>query len=78
MADELSKSISETVFNDLLPIGVVNYFLKQVAIEVVNKIETLVSVRDLVVTGMTKDPATLGNFFQKVGVTEINFLIDSG
>ncbi len=57
---------------------VVNYFLREVATEVINEIEALVNLGDIVVKGMTEDPALLGRFFQTVGRKELTFLVESG
>jgi uncharacterized membrane protein YheB (UPF0754 family) len=78
MAAVLSSSIREVIFAGMLPIPVVDFFLRAVSKEVIAKVETFVSVKDIVVVGMTRDPAMLGQFFQRVGSKELEFLVNSG
>ncbi|CAM9108259.1 unnamed protein product [Ectocarpus fasciculatus] len=78
MANALQKSIQSALLGGWLPLPVVNQCLQRVAAEVVNKIESLVDLGDIVVTGMTTDPAILGRFFQRVGKNELEFLVHSG
>jgi hypothetical protein len=61
-----------------LPLWAINICLQRVSAEIIRKIETLVDLGDIVVTGMTTDPAVLGRFFQKVGASELDFLVRSG
>ena len=52
--------------------------MKSVSLEVIEQIEQLISVKDIVVEGMTRDPTTMGKFFQRVGKNELDFLVTSG
>lgn len=78
MAEILAAPIKEVIYAGMLPIPIVNYFLQAVSAEVIDKIESLVSIKDIVVLGMTRDPAMLGQFFQRVGSKELEFLVNSG
>ena len=78
MANILASSIREVIFGGVLPIPVVDFYLRAVSNEVIRKIEQLVSIKEIVVVGMTEDPAMLGHFFQRVGSEELKFLVNSG
>lgn len=78
MATLLSESVSKVVYFGMLPISVVKFYLQVVSAQVIEHIESLISVKDIVVKGMTNDPRTLGQFFQKVGSKELQFLVESG
>lgn len=78
MASLLSPELSKVVMGGWAPLPVVEYFVQQVATEVIRNIEKLVSCRNVMVRGMSDDPRTLGNFFQKVGEKELTFLVQSG
>jgi len=78
MASILSPSLSKVVFDGWAPLPIVQYFVKEVAAEAIRSIEKLVSCRDIMIQGMTANPETLGQFFQKVGEKELTFLVQSG
>ena len=78
MADILKHSMSECVLGGILPLAVVHYLLDKVAAAIIREIEEIVSIKNIVVIGLTSDPSVLGAFFQKVGEKELKYLIDSG
>lgn len=78
MADYLQKSIQGALLGGWLPLPIVNQCLQRVSREVIRRVEDLVDLGEIVVTGMTTDPAILGRFFQKVGKNELDFLVRSG
>lgn len=78
MAVILSPELKKVILGGIAPLPIVEYFVEQVASEAINSIEKLVSCRDIMIHGMTDDPRTLGNFFQKVGEKELTFLVQSG
>lgn len=74
MAAILSESIGKVIYMGVLPTPVVDHFLRCVSKEVIKSIESLVSIKDIVVIGMTTDPKVLGEFFMRVGKDELIFL----
>lgn len=78
MSNILAKSIGEVIYHNSVPTPIVQYFLREVSFEVIQHIEQLISVKDIVVEGMTRDPTTMGSFFQRVGKQELDFLVTSG
>lgn len=46
--------------------------------DLLRRIETVVDIPSLVIRGLTADPTILGQFFQKVGRKELQFLVESG
>ena len=61
-----------------LPSPITYPFLLASARDLLRNIESVVDIRSLVVSGLTADPRTLGQFFQRVGRNELRFLVDSG
>jgi len=74
----LAPTLSPVVLGGWLPGPVLRFFLTRTSRDMLRNINQLVDVKQIVVSGMTADPATLGAFFQKVGAKELQFLIDSG
>lgn len=78
MADILQKSMADNVLGGVLPLVVVHYLLKKVATAIIAEIEDIVSIKDIVIEGLTADASVLGQFFQKVGKDELKYMVDSG
>ena len=78
MADILKHNMAASVLGGLLPVAVVRLLLDRVARAIITEIEEIVSIKDIVVVGLTTDAGVLGAFFQKVGKQELEYLIDSG
>ena len=78
LATLLSPTVSNYVCNGYTPSPILKYFLKKSSKDMINNIEKVVDIKSIVVTGLTTDPRTFGNFFQKVGAKELKFLIESG
>lgn len=78
MAEILQQSMAKCLLGGVLPMGLVHYLLDKVAAAIIREIEEIVSIKDIVVVGLTTDPSVLGAFFQKVGEKELKYLIDSG
>ena len=78
MAGILTNTVKDAVFGGLVPLPVLRHFLESVAKDTIKRIETLVDVKKLVVSGLTTNPKTLGAFFQKVAARELSFLVTSG
>ena len=58
--------------------AVVRVLLEKVAAAIIADIEDIVSIKEIVVVGLTTDPSVLGAFFQQVGKKELEYLIESG
>lgn len=78
MAEILQQSMAKCLLGGMLPLGLVHYMLDKVAAAIIREIEEIVSIKDIVVVGLTTDPAVLGAFFQRVGEKELKYLVDSG
>lgn len=78
ISDILSPCIQRGIFSGMLPTAVVTNILQRVSADVIRNVEKLVSIKDLVVKGMTTDAGVLGSFFQRVGSKELSFLVTSG
>lgn len=78
MANLLVSVVSPCVLNGCVPQPVVSYFLKRTSQDILREVESVVDIKSLVVTGLSSDPAVLGNFFQTVAKKELRFLVDSG
>ena len=78
MADALQHSMRDAVLGGMLPLSVVHYLLEKVAKAIIKDIEQIVSIKDIVVSGLTTDAGVLGAFFQEVGREELKYLINSG
>lgn len=78
LAKILTTSLGSKVLNGLAPPAVVEYFMKRISTDMIANIESIIDIRSLVVDGLTRNPKTLGKFFQQVGRRELSFLVDSG
>lgn len=78
VASILSGTLSSTVWGGFVPIPLLRSYLRKIARVLIQNIESVVDIKSIVVDGMTRDPAVLGNFFQRVGSKELSFLIESG
>lgn len=78
MAKILASSLSSVVYGGLVPSSMLQTVMRRIASDMIKNIEMIVDIRQLVITGMTTDPRTLGLFFQKVGAAELKFLVNSG
>lgn len=78
ISDILTPCIQRGIFGGMMPTAIVNLILQRVAADVILNVEKLVSIKDLVVKGMTTDAGVLGSFFQRVGSKELSFLVTSG
>ena len=78
MAPLLASSLHDAVFGGLLPVPVLHLYLRRVCRDMIAHIESVLDIKALVVRGMTADPATMGRFFQRVGSSELAFLVESG
>lgn len=78
MADILKNSMANCVLGGIIPVGVVRFLLDKVATAIIADIEKIVSIKEIVVVGLTTDPSVLGAFFQQVGKKELEYLINSG
>jgi hypothetical protein len=70
--------MAECLLGGVLPVSVVRFLLERVAAAIIAEIEEIVSIKDIVVVGLTTDASVLGAFFQKVGEEELEYLIESG
>lgn len=70
--------MSECVLGGVVPVFVVRHLLDMVAKAIIRDIEDIVSIKDIVVDGLTTDPSVLGKFFMEVGKKELEYLINSG
>lgn len=78
LAALLQPTVNPVVFGGYLPSPLTFPFLLSSARDLIRNIESVVDIRSLVISGLTTDPRTLGQFFQKVGRKELQFLVDSG
>jgi hypothetical protein len=78
MADILKHNMAESVLAGVLPVALVRLLLRRVAAAIISEIEEIVSIKDIVVVGLTTDASVLGAFFQQVGKQELEYLIESG
>lgn len=78
IADILTPCIQRGLFYGIIPSALITSILQRVSADVVRSVEQLVSIKDLVVKGMTTDAGVLGSFFQRVGSKELSFLVTSG
>ena len=78
LASLLAPVVSKSVGRGLVPSFIVRVFLRKSSVDIIRNIESVVDIKSIVVSGLTTDPKTFGNFFQKVGAKELSFLIESG
>lgn len=78
LATHLQPSVSNNVFGGFVPGSILHLFLKRTGKHMIRNIERVVDIKNIVVGGLTSDPAVLGNFFQSVVTKELKFLVDSG
>ena len=78
LASLLAPDVSKSVGRGLVPSFILRIFLRKSSIDMIKNIESVVDIKSIVVSGLTTDPKTFGNFFQKVGAKELSFLIESG
>ena len=78
LATLLHPTVNPKVLGGWLPSPITYPFLLASARDLLRNIESVVDIRSLVVSGLTADPKTLGQFFQRVGRNELRFLVDSG
>ena len=78
VASLLVPTVKSAIFNGMIPSPITHFFLRRTAFDMIKNIQSVLDVKQLVVSGMTTDPRTFGAFFQKVGAKELKFLIDSG
>lgn len=78
LAPLLAPTVSGSVLKGLVPSPILKLFLRRTSRDIIKNIESVVDIKSIVVTGLTTDPSTFGNFFQKVGAKELRFLIESG
>lgn len=71
-------TLSPVVLGGIVPKPIVKHFLTSSSKDLLRHIESLVDIRALVIAGLTTNPRTLGQFFQKVGRKELSFLVESG
>jgi uncharacterized membrane protein YheB (UPF0754 family) len=74
----LSPAVQPVILSGCAPLVLLRYFLQRVTAKVITNIESFVDMRGLVVSGLSRSPATLGSFFQRVGGKELSFLVTSG
>ena len=67
----MSKCLTKSILGGLIPLPVVNMFMRNICRDVISGIEGIVSVNNVVVNGLTRDPRVLGSFFQRVGKNEL-------
>eukprot|EP01041_Mallomonas_annulata_P005739 gene5739-11607_t len=78
VANMLTPTITNVIFNGLVPSPVLRYFLTKTSTEIIKNMDDILDIKKLVVTSLSTDPTILGNFFQKVAAKELAFLVDSG
>ena len=80
--NEMAKLISPTFNNYLIHnknfIWLTNIFIKRICNDIIKQIDQILNIKEIVITGLTNNPAILGTFFQTVGYKELNYLINSG
>jgi uncharacterized membrane protein YheB (UPF0754 family) len=74
----LTGSLQKSVFSGLIPFSVLEIYMNKISTSFIQNIENIVDIPSIVLQGMTKNPRTLGEFFQRVGDKELSFLITSG
>jgi uncharacterized membrane protein YheB (UPF0754 family) len=78
LAPLLAPTVNDAVLGGKTPPFILKFVLRRTARDLLRNIEKVVDVKDIVVNSLTRDPKVMGNFFQKVGAKELQFLIDSG
>ena len=78
LASLLAPTVSKSVGKGLIPSFILRIFLRKSSLDMIKNIENVVDIKSIVVSGLTNDPKTIGNFFQQVASKELNFLIESG
>jgi uncharacterized membrane protein YheB (UPF0754 family) len=78
LAEYLTPTIKGSILSGAVPDSVLTFFLRRTSKDMIKNIDKVVDVRDIVVNSLTRDPKVMGNFFQKVGAKELDFLIESG
>ena len=67
----LSKCLNKCIFGGIVPLPLVNIFMRNICRDVISGIESIVNINTVVVKGLTTDPTVLGSFFQRVGKKEL-------
>ena len=78
LAALLRPTVAPVLLNNRLPSLITTLFLTRTARDLLRNIESVVDIKTLVITGLTTNPRTLGQFFQRVGRVELAFLVNSG
>lgn len=78
LAQIMTPTVKRAVFGGLLPSFIMRFFLRKTSKGIITDIENVSDIENLAISGLTDDPAVLGNFFQKIAAKELDFLVNSG